>query len=161
MKTYREVKCSERNPTEDCIAHVIGEEDSNGSRMHESACFTDGKWDEDYYTIEYWLEEVEPTTLEWITDDYIWSIADAACAENVDISWDDYVDGFKACLLLRLEREEELLKQFGEFMWECSASEGERDIAIGYDENGKANSVSLEIYGRTHSEFKFTPPIKS
>jgi len=38
----------------------------------------------------------------------------------------------------------------------------ERDMGIGFDENGLPNSVSLEIHGRTHADFKLpTLPIKS
>ena len=51
---------------------------------------------------------------------------------------------------------EAILKQFGEFMWNCSDVDNDYDLAIGYDEDGNANSVSLEIHGRTHSEFKLT-----
>lgn len=48
-----------------------------------------------------------------------------------------------------------MLEQFGEFMWHCSDDEGDRDLAIGFDNDGMPNSVSLEIFGRTHSEFTF------
>ena len=32
--------------------------------------------------------------------------------------------------------------------------EEDHDLAYGYDDNGYPNSVSLIIYGRTHSEYK-------
>ena len=65
----------------------------------------------------------------------------------------------KLPLLLPSDEREQMLLQFGEFMWHCSEAneDDERDLAIGYDENGLPNSVSLEIFGRTHSEFKFIP----
>ena len=51
---------------------------------------------------------------------------------------------------------EQMLLQFGDFMWHCSDDEdGDRDLAIGFDDKGMPNSVSLEIFGRTHSEFTF------
>ena len=57
------------------------------------------------------------------------------------------------------ELREQMLLQFGDFMWHCSESDegDERSLAIGYDENGMPDSVSLEILGRNHSEFKFYP----
>ena len=48
---------------------------------------------------------------------------------------------------------ENLLLQFGDFMWHCSDGGNDCDLAIGYNDNGKPNSVALIIHGRTHSEF--------
>ena len=57
---------------------------------------------------------------------------------------------------------EKLFREIAEQLWEVNESiyseNEERDYAIGYDENGIPNSVSLEIYGRTHSELSFASP---
>ena len=47
-----------------------------------------------------------------------------------------------------------MLEQFGRFMWDVQG-EADRDFAIGFNEEGMPNSVSLEIHGRTHSEFTY------
>jgi len=54
---------------------------------------------------------------------------------------------------------EDMLLQFGDFMWHCSeAEEGdERDLSLGYDKEGNPNNVTLEIFGRTHSGFTYIP----
>ena len=61
----------------------------------------------------------------------------------------------------RIADREDLFKQFAINVWGCYMEDedgniNERECAIGYDENGVPNSVSLEIYGRSHSDFGFT-----
>ena len=46
-----------------------------------------------------------------------------------------------------------MLKQIGEYIWEHSLNDTEASLAFGYNKNGLPDSVSLEICGRTHSEF--------
>jgi hypothetical protein len=50
------------------------------------------------------------------------------------------------------------LKDIADFMWGWVEND-EYDVAIGYNDNGYPNSVSLIIHGRTHSDFKFTNEI--
>jgi len=84
-----------------------------------------------------------------------------------ECEWDDFVRvvGYwmeKFANQRERDLREEMLLQFGDFMWRCSDSDYEydRDLAIGFDDNGMPDSVSLEIFGRSHSDFKFKPKKK-
>ena len=57
---------------------------------------------------------------------------------------------------------EKLFREIAQQLWEVNESiyseSEDRNYAIGYDDNGIPNLVSLEIYGRTHSELSFSSP---
>ena len=55
---------------------------------------------------------------------------------------------------------EDMLKQMGHFMWilgEDEQDQEERSLLIGYDEKGMPDSVALDIFGRTHADFRYIP----
>ena len=73
MKTiYIPVKASEELPEENGIFHTIGSASEDGARHYESALFSNGQWDEDYYTVEFWLKEVtiSEDEIEEMVDNY-------------------------------------------------------------------------------------------
>ena len=48
---------------------------------------------------------------------------------------------------------EKMLLEFGKYTWLVEEDE-DRDLAIGFNDNGMPDSVSLEIHGRNHAGFK-------
>jgi len=61
---------------------------------------------------------------------------------------------------IKIVDRESLFNQMAMQIWDCYMEDedgniNERECAIGYDENGVPNSVSLVIYGRTHSDMEF------
>ena len=60
---------------------------------------------------------------------------------------------------------EDMLLQMGHFMWilgEDEQDQEERSLLIGYDESGMPDEICLDIFGRTHAQFRYAPkPEKS
>jgi len=95
--------------------------------------------------------------------DLLYDLAKEINAKNyayAEIILNDWLEQYVKAQLIK--DREKLFREIAQQLWEVNESiyseSEDRNYAIGYDDNGIPNLVSLEIYGRTHSELSFSSP---